>query len=172
MDQAKADSIHLENWPVADEKYLDDTLESEMQKARDGAAVLHAERKKRGLSLKQPLSFASLASTSTIPREDINNILISEVNIDKIEWIIDKKQPDNFLIRFNDTITEELKSRKELREVMRVIQDLRREANVAFDALVDVELPSWPKEFEDEIKKKTLVKRLVKGDSKKILASN
>lgn len=98
------------------------------------------------------------------------SILRQEINVEEVTWAY--KKDEQLTVQLDTAITEELKAKGEMREVMRVIQDLRKEANVAFDTLVDVELPSWPKEFEEEIKKKTLVKNLLKGESKKILSSN
>jgi isoleucyl-tRNA synthetase len=168
MDQAKAKSIHLEDWPVADEKYLNDALEQEMSLVRQVAEKAHAVRKELKIKVRQPL--ASVTVVAPGKAADALSILRQEINVEEVTWAY--KKDEQLTVQLDTAITEELKAKGEMREVMRVIQDLRKEANVAFDTLVDVELPSWPKEFEEEIKKKTLVKNLLKGESKKILSSN
>ena len=45
-------------------------------------------------------------------------------------------------MELNTNVTPELQAKGEMREVMRTIQDLRKEAGVAFDQLVTVQLPS------------------------------
>ena len=94
-------------------------------------------------------------------------ILKQEINVEQVNWQITNNAELSVIL--DTTITDDLRARGEMREVIRVIQDLRKEANVAFDARVDVQLPSWPKQFEEEIKKKTLVKVLVRGAQPKIV---
>jgi hypothetical protein len=57
-----------------------------------------------------------------------------------------------------------------MREAMRKIQDLRKEAGVEFNAQVKVQLKTWPKQFEDEIKRKGLISELTQGDEDKLLS--
>ena len=45
-----------------------------------------------------------------------------------------------------------------------MIQEERKKLGTALDEKVSVTLPSWPSEFENEIKKKALVASLTKGD--------
>ena len=66
-------------------------------------------------------------------------------------------------------ITEDLKRKGDMRETIRTIQDLRKLANVKFDKLVAIQLPDWPKEYEDEIKTKTYVSRIVRGNEAKLI---
>ena len=49
------------------------------------------------------------------------------------------------------------------REIVRQIQQARKEAGCALDEQITVTLPSWPKDFEDLIKKETLAKAIIKG---------
>ena len=151
LEQVKGESIHLEDWPVADDQYLNDELEKEMGIIRQSAIEIHAERKAKQIKVRQPLSFASLATTSVVPNSELQKILSIETNIDRFEWKV-LQNTQKLLLNLNTDITiGDLRARGEMREVMRVIQDLRKEANVAFDAYVNVQLPSWPKQFEDMI---------------------
>ena len=47
--------------------------------------------------------------------------------------------------------------------MIRLIQQKRKDAGCKLDEIVDVTLPSWPKEYEDVIKAKTLVGKITKG---------
>jgi elongation factor G len=64
------------------------------------------------------------------------------------------------------TLTEDLKAEGEARELIRQIQNARKKAGVSFDQLVKVELPSWPTEFETEIKGGNIPKEYIPGVQK------
>ncbi|MEK7458747.1 MAG: isoleucine--tRNA ligase, partial [Patescibacteria group bacterium] len=166
FDQVKVDSIHLEDWPVADKKYIDDGLETEMVLIRQVAEKAHAIRKEKKIKVRQPLATVTVVAPGKVL--DGLSILRQEINVEEVVWAY--KKDAELSVRLDITITDDLKAKGEMREVMRTIQDLRKEANVAFDALVDVQLPSWPKQFEEEIKKKTLVKNLYKGTEVNLLS--
>jgi len=53
-----------------------------------------------------------------------------------------------------------LREEGEVREIIRQIQEARKEAGCSLSEKIDVGLPSWPSNFENEIKKKTLAKSL------------
>ena len=60
-------------------------------------------------------------------------------------------------------ITQELKNEGEARDIVREIQKQRKILGTTLDEKVDVTLESWPKEFEENIKKKAMVANLQKG---------
>jgi len=170
MEHAMHESIHLEDWPTVNTTYINDELEEQMIIIRKSAEEILAERKSKNIRVRQPLSFASLATTSGIPSAQLVDILRHETNVDEFKWVIDV-DAKKYLINLdtNFSTSPDLIARGEMREVMRTIQDLRKNAGIAFNSLASVQLPSWPKQYEEEIKKKTLVKELVVGDEAKII---
>ena len=58
------------------------------------------------------------------------------------------------------------------REIIRKIQAERKKLGTNLDERVDVELPDWPKEFEEEIKKKALLDTLKKADKFRVVRKN
>ena len=182
LEKVKGESIHLEDWPVADEKYFNGELEKEMNEVRFVAEKAHAVRKEKKIKTRQPLARAVVIAYAPI-RKELERILEQEINVEEVRWLVGHtlneqtpkirtvvlKEYTEPEVTLETDLTDDLRAKGEMREVMRVIQDLRKEANVAFDAYVDVELPSWPKQFEDEIKKKTLVKNFAKGSIPKIV---
>ncbi len=159
------ESVHLEDWPVCEQSYIDDTLEKHMALIREVCEKTHAIRKEHAIKVRQPLSRVSIVA-SEVPDEKLFEVLKQEINVENIEW---DKGSDVTVVELDTTVTEELKKKGEMREVMRIIQDLRKAASVPFDSLVSVQLVSWPKEYEQDIKKKTLVKELVKGPEAKLI---
>ena len=49
---------------------------------------------------------------------------------------------------------------------MRKIQQERKTIGTSLDELIDVSIPQWPEKFEEEIKKKALIRNLSKGEFK------
>jgi len=60
-------------------------------------------------------------------------------------------------------LTPSLKKEGRAREIIREIQKQRGKLGCKRDEKVIVYLPSWPKDFENEIKKKALAEKLMKG---------
>ena len=68
------------------------------------------------------------------------------------------------ILQFDTKLSQRLKAEGEAREIIRSIQQARKEAGCDLSEKVTVFLPAWPKEFEAEIKKQTLSKELIKGE--------
>lgn len=153
-------SVHLELWPKADESFIDQKLEKEMVEARAVVEQGHAKRKELKLKVRQPLR--SLATISSADLSRTQNLIQSELNIKNVVW---KMGDEVKLTDLDTTIDDELKKEGEMRDVIRQIQAERKKLGTQLSERIDVQLPDWPKEWEDEIKKKTLVDNLMKADT-------
>ena len=152
----KEESVHLTDWPEAtklDDKEL--ALISEMQKVREVTEKAHSIRKEKQIPVRQPL--ASLTSNFSFS-EGLQILLQDELNVKEIK--------KGKAIGLDTKINPVLKAEGEAREIMRSIQDARKELGTRLDELVEVTLPSWPEEFEEEIKKKALAVSITKGEFK------
>ena len=98
-------------------------------------------------------------------RKEYLNLVLSELNIKEAEFTKSKK------VSLDTQITQELEAEGEARDLIREIQEKRKEAKVAFDSLVTVYAPDWPKKYEDLIKRETLAKELVRAKIIKIQKS-
>ena len=54
-EKEMTESVHLLDWPQAQEKYLDEKLEEDMVEARKIVNLVLAERAKAGIKVRQPL---------------------------------------------------------------------------------------------------------------------
>ena len=153
-------------------------LERQMLLAQKSVEALHAFRKEHKIPTKQPLASARLATAHAELLESVNEVLSlieAETNIERVQVESGNKQlPDEIVLLDVDTvITPELMAKRELREAVRAVQQLRREAQVPFGALVDAVLPSWPESMEAELCQKAGIRTLRKGDSASVqLAGN
>ncbi|OGM56008.1 isoleucine--tRNA ligase [Candidatus Woesebacteria bacterium RIFCSPHIGHO2_12_FULL_44_11] len=153
----KEESVHLASWPKPKILRADDIkILSEMQKVRQVAEKAHAIRKEAKIPLKLPLN--SLATSYSFSSA-LEVIVKDEVNVKDIV-------KGKTLAELDLKITPELKAEGQAREIARAIQEERKKLGTSLTDLVNVSLPSWPTEFEEEIKKRALVKSIKKGKFK------
>ena len=158
-------SVHLEDWPKVELKRIDRDLEGKMALVRQIVEKGHAQRKVAGLRVRQPLAKIAV-SGGRIKDARLQNLIKDELNVKEVEFVEGKGDLEVIL---DTEITPELKAEGEARELVRQIQDLRKEAGCKLDDKIVVEAPSWPEEFEDYIKQKTLASTLRVGPKLKII---
>ena len=154
-------SVHLESWPLSP-GLVNDDLESQMARSIQISGEVHGLRKKENIKVRQPLSQAEY-SGDKLP-DDIENLIATEVNVKKVI-----NNPKINECTLETIITEELKAEGAARDIVRQIQEARKEANCELNAFVKVKLPFWPDNFEDYIKKETLASELIKGEKLEIV---
>ena len=160
------ESVHLDNFPDANKKLIDQKLEEAMAIARDIVEKAHAKRKEAGIKVRQPLQLLTATAHASLS-SDLAQIIADEVNVKKIEIKKDK----SISVKLDTKITPSLKLEGDAREIIRQIQQARKEAECDLAEKVTVELPQWPKEYEDQIKRETLAKSLIKARELKIVRS-
>jgi isoleucyl-tRNA synthetase len=157
-------SIHLQDWPKFKEKLIDLDLEKQMESVRNICQLIHGQRQKFALKLRQPLAKVTIDSDIKLSSKLID-VIAQETNIKEVIF----KNKDNSLNIVLDTkLTPKLMSEGEYRDLIRSIQVLRREANLEINDKIKIFAPSWPKSFEDQTLKKTLAISIEKGDILKI----
>lgn len=158
------ESIHLEDWPEAADKFIDNALEEQMTQVRELAEIGHSLRKEHKIKVRQPLiSFTYGKKFKKMP-EELETILAEELNVKQV--VFDEKIDfsANWRKSLDITLTQDLEKEGRVRDLIREIQQKRKEAKVDFSDTVKVKLPSWPKEFEDLIKRETLARELTKAE--------
>jgi isoleucyl-tRNA synthetase len=101
----EAESVHLADWPLAELSLVDRPLEERMKKAQIITSLVRTMREKASIKVRQPLKRILLAVDDPQSRdayEQVADIIMEEVNIQKIEYIedegsvISKKAKPNF----------------------------------------------------------------------------
>ena len=113
-------SVHLCDYPEPNRKYLNDKLEEEMAEGRDIVNLVLAERSKQGIKVRQPLS---RIKTKKQINENTADLIKEETNVKEI--VFDKNIENE--IELNIDITPELKEEGLVREIIRQIQQMRKE---------------------------------------------
>lgn len=165
----KKESIHHELLPTPNTSQIDDQLDDEMKTLRKVVESAHAQRQLSGFKLKQPLAKLFVSSKQTI-REDLYQVLKDEINVLKVEWDSNSKEDNIISTSLDLVLTDELKAMGQVRQIISQIQKQRKKLGVAYDQLVNVELPDWPKAHEEEIKEKVLAKTLKKSEEFKVVS--
>ncbi|HWN89339.1 MAG TPA: isoleucine--tRNA ligase [Chitinophagaceae bacterium] len=93
----KAESIHHADFPIADEKVIDTSLEERMQLAQDASSLVLSLRKKQNIKVRQPLQKVLIPVLNTSMKEQlqkVEDLIKAEVNVKEIEYL----DPDNTFI--------------------------------------------------------------------------
>jgi len=153
-------SVHLADFPTVDESALDPGLEEQMAAARRLVEAGLAARDNARIKVRQPLS--SIAVPGDALADEIAGIVRDELNVKAIVF----GAPD---VALNTDITEDLKLEGMARELVRMINDLRRQLgfNVEDRVLARYEangmLATALERHADYIKRETLALELKPG---------
>ncbi len=157
-------SVHLETYPPT-EKY-DQQLLDQMNLVRQICEQGNMLRKTNNISTRQPLAKATIDIQSTQqPSDDLSQIIENELNIKQIEFNLKKNK---LKVDLDINITPQLGREGDLRNMIRQIQVLRKEANLNPSDKITIQAPDWPKEFEDELLQKTSAISIQKSNQLKI----
>jgi isoleucyl-tRNA synthetase len=86
----KFESIHLTDFPVADESKIDKQLEERMELAQQVSSMVLSLRKKTNLRVRQPLQKILLPVSGDHARQQLNKVsglILSEVNVKELEYL-------------------------------------------------------------------------------------
>lgn len=156
------ESVHLETWPKADEKHINVDLEEQMVVVRKIVELGHAKRKESNIRVKQPLSELRIKNYALRIQDNIIILIKAELNV---KSVVQEEGKGELAVELDITVTPELEAEGQARDIIRKIQEERKKLGTAMDEHVDVTLPSWPQTFEEDIKKKAIIRTLSKGDT-------
>ena len=139
----KKESVHLQEYPKADKKLIDEKLNSQMEITRDIVSNALKERDKAHIGIKWPLAKAQIKAPIKIEKE-FEAIIKNELNIKKIESKIGKELE----IKLDTKLTPELEAEGFSREITRKIQALRKKAELIKENKIELEIIS---DFNDKL---------------------
>src|SRR3989344_2704077 len=123
-------SVHVTDFPKTEKKLQFMELEADMEKIREAAALGHAERRKANIRVRQPLASLSIAQ-DLVPKSPAKNelfsILADELNVKEIK--AGDGLPAHSVV-LDTELTPALRAEGVRREVIRILQDLRKEAGL------------------------------------------
>ncbi|HUX35768.1 MAG TPA: class I tRNA ligase family protein [Candidatus Paceibacterota bacterium] len=126
--ELRKESVHLEDWPKINSKLQTPSsklLINEMAEIRKLGSLALAKRAELGIKVRQPLALLKVKSAKPKNKEVIE-ILKDEVNVKKI--VFDAKAKID--VEFDTIITPELKGEGIVRDLVRIVQELRQKAGL------------------------------------------
>jgi isoleucyl-tRNA synthetase len=136
MKKDEKESVHLCDYPEAKDSLIDEDLESAMQEARDIVNLSLAERQKAGIKVRQALKSITVKGfkTSLKCRPEIIDLIKDEVNVKEV--ILNTSISNE--VELDTNITPELKEEGEVREIIRQIQQIRKDMKLVPEDTINV----------------------------------
>jgi isoleucyl-tRNA synthetase len=129
------ESVHLETWVELDKKLVDEKVLTNMDAIKAIAERAHALRAKSAMKVRQPLANLEIKSELKLSEAYID-ILQDELNVESVEivkevntslgWIVDEEK----ITSLDTNLTDELKEKGVLRELIRFINAMRKDAGL------------------------------------------
>ncbi len=131
------ESVHLENWPAVDGKIKNKNsklLLEQMVEVRRLAALGLAARAVAGIKVRQPLQKLKVKSGKLKVPDELLAILADEVNVKEV--VFDPSIKDE--LELDMVISAELREEGTIRELVRLVQDLRQRARLKPEDNVEI----------------------------------
>jgi isoleucyl-tRNA synthetase len=167
------ESVHLETWPKVQKSFKEifffsrKDLFSPMEETRALVSLALEARSKSGIKVRQPLSTLTIKSEKLKDKEEYLALLRDEVNVKEIRF--DKNLTE--LVLLNADISPELKVEGAVRDLVRAIQEMRKEARLVPTDIIKLEIYTEKENqkiiinFEAEILKMVGAGSLKKSDT-------
>jgi isoleucyl-tRNA synthetase len=123
------ESVHLADWPVVAGGAATNKSEflEQMRELRDLSTLILEARQRAGIKVRQPLQKVTLKSTTLQGKTELLDILADEVNVKEVVFGsgFDEK------VLLDTKLTDELIREGDVRELIRAVQDMRKQALLA-----------------------------------------
>jgi isoleucyl-tRNA synthetase len=119
----KKTSVHFQNYPSFNKRLIDKKLEEKMEKLREIASECLSQRISAKIKIRQPLPRVYIKEKELKEEKELMELLKEEVNV--YEVVFDDKMKER--VRLDTQISRELKEEGVLREIIRQIQQTRKE---------------------------------------------
>ncbi|ADJ26052.1 isoleucyl-tRNA synthetase [Dehalogenimonas lykanthroporepellens BL-DC-9] len=174
------DSVHLTDYPVADQEAIDLNLSTAMRQAMKISSIGRAARAQAGIKVRQPLSRALVKGVSAGKPAGLSALveaIAEELNVKEIVFTGENDMPAEaamvadagLTVGIDTTMTPDLVDEGLVREITHRIQGLRRNADLEIADHIKVyfeasaEIADVIREWDTYIRKETLAVVIVEG---------
>jgi len=176
------DSVHLADFPVADEAKIDRQLATDIRLAMRVSSLGRAARSQAGIKVRQPLSHVVVSVAGSKEQESLERLkpqILEELNVKDLEFVgqvaeLDKpgyvvSSEGGYSVAIPTEIPPELEAEGMAREVVRRLQTMRRSAGFDIaDHIIayyqgEAYMRQVMEDFADYIKQETLSQQLIDG---------
>jgi isoleucyl-tRNA synthetase len=170
------ESVHLEMWPEVEKQYLNEKILQSMNLARKVVEMGLSARSDAKINVRQPLQ--SIYYQGEKLGDELEKVLADELNIKEVVASEEIKEGENQVLKedggikiaLNTLLTAELKKEGLVREIVRTINQLRKNMKLTIADRVVVEYETTSGDLQEvfqvngeEIKKSVLATELHSG---------
>ncbi len=161
------ESVHLQPWPIAKPEHHEPAILDHMALARKIVEMGLALRAETKLKVRQPLG--TLLFNKENVHEDLRAIIADELNVKVVDFAeaatektFVEKADGELTVWLDTNVTEELKREGWLREIVRAVNQLRKEAGltindrIAVHYATDKNTSEWVEHVANDLKAATL----------------
>ncbi|MEK7620035.1 MAG: isoleucine--tRNA ligase [Patescibacteria group bacterium] len=127
------ESVHLEDWPVADQALIDEKVLEEMGRTRSIVSKALERRSDAGINVRQVLR----GMTVTVPTGEFaleyQELAKDEVNVKSIDV-----KKGEYAVELDLTLTPELVREGTVREIIRRVNDLRKQSGLTIEDRIEL----------------------------------
>lgn len=170
LDFEKKGSIHLEDWPKADEKVIDTKLEDGMENVREIIQDILSQREKNKIGVRWPLRKVVIKTKDLKVMESLElfeELILRQTNVKELV-LEEEKIAGKFNLELDVKMDDKLLKEGYAREMMRKIQDLRKKNKLKKEDKIElciVDSKDVLNKFEKEIKDKVGASKIEIGRS-------
>ncbi|TSC88339.1 MAG: isoleucyl-tRNA synthetase [Microgenomates group bacterium Gr01-1014_16] len=154
-------SVHLSSWPKVGK--IDFKLIGQMRTVRKIVELGLSARKAAGIKVRQPLRSLTVNVQNSISNIQLEKLILDELNIKNIIF----EKSDELSVELDLKLDDLLIAEGQTRELIRQIQDKRKELGARLDQKINLVLPSHPVSIED-LKRHTLADKIEYGSELKV----
>lgn len=157
------ESVHLDSWPSFGEPNYSDL--ASMAEVRRVVSLALEARAKAGIKVRQPLAKLTVKDTLLVGKKELMDIILDELNVEEVVV-----ETGELAIELDTNITPELKRKGQYRELLRSVQELRKQTGLTPSDVVALLVQTnddghaLVEEFSAELKKASLLKSITYKD--------
>jgi isoleucyl-tRNA synthetase len=145
-----AESVHLCDWPQSGQ--VNKEILKDMATVRDLITQGLAQRAEQGIKVRQPLQAVTLHGIAQL-KPDLMAIVQDELNVKEVKLQADSTaEATEFTAELDTNITEELRTEGLMRELVRRIQNARKEAGLEVEDRISLLVETESPEIDNAIK--------------------
>ncbi|KKU28413.1 MAG: Isoleucyl-tRNA synthetase [Candidatus Amesbacteria bacterium GW2011_GWA1_47_20] len=152
------ESVHLSNWPKAKKLSKNDIqLIEDMKLVRKIVEMGLSQRKIAGIKVRQPLRQIIIVTSLSLS-DDLARLIKDELNIKDVVW----GKGEELSVTLDLDLDPQLLAEGKLRELIRQVQENRKELGARLDQKIRIILPELPADLS-EFKRQTLAQDVKSG---------
>lgn len=155
------ESVHLSDWPK--KTLLTDSeiqLITQMESVRKIVEMGLSQRKNLQIKVRQPLNKSRIKSPAPKLSPELESLISSELNVKNVIW----QKSNELIVELDTTLDAKLVAEGQARELIRQIQDQRKQLGARLDQNINIIAPlPDDQNLVEQIKKQTLAKNLTLG---------